>query len=94
MALFISNMIFWNKWSPQIIVASVISSTILLIVTQLLIRVVNKQGEVVVGIGVILLFKGFLANWLEGFTYPIEGYFEKLGTDADVSINLFSFRCS
>ncbi|MFH0897856.1 MAG: DUF2070 family protein [Candidatus Bathyarchaeota archaeon] len=91
--LFVSSTIFWwNSWSPQIIVASIISSTILIVATQLLVHLANKQGEVFVGIGTILLFKGFLANWLEGLNYPLEGYFEKLGADADVSINLFSFR--
>ena len=91
-ALFISNMIFWSNYSLQTIAASIVSSIILVTATQLLIRVVNKQGNAVVGIGAIPLFKGFLANWLEGFTYPLEGYFEKLGTYANVSVNVFSFR--
>lgn len=90
--LFVSNTIFWNRWSLQIMMASVISSTILVIAVQLLLLVANKQGHVVLGIDTILLFKSFLANWLGGLSYPLEGYFEKFGIDVDVSINLFSFK--
>ena len=91
-ALIFSTTIFWNSWTPQIMMATLASSAILVIATQLLIRTVNQQGEVIVGIGAIPLFKGFLANWLEGFTYPLEGYFEKLGTTTDVDVNVFAFR--
>jgi len=90
--LLISNAFFWNHWSTQILGAVLISSIVLVSVTQLFIHIVNKQGEAVVGIGAIPLFRGFLANWLEGFTYPLEDYFEKLGTNADVSINLLAFK--
>jgi len=90
--LLASNMVFWNHWPTQILGAVLASSTALVIATQIFIHLVNKQGELVVGIGAIPLLRGFLANWLEDFTYPLEGYFEKLGTDADVSVNIFAFR--
>ena len=92
LVMLISNMIFWNAWSPQLAIAVMISSAILVIATQLLIFIVNRQGEVVTGIGSIYLFKGFISNWLEDFTYPLEGHFEKVGTVTDVSVNLFVFR--
>ncbi len=90
--LFASNMIFWGAWSLQIAGAVFLSSAVLIAATRLLIYMVNRQGELAVGIGAIPLFKGFLANWLEYFTSPLEGYFEKLGTDADVSVNMFAFK--
>lgn len=90
--LFVSNVIFWNNWSLQIIVASTVSVAILLIAAKLFIYIVDKQGEAIVGIHTIRLFKGFLANWLENSTELLEEYFEKLGINANVSVNLFVFR--
>lgn len=90
--LFILNNLFWNIWSLQITIVVLFSSIILVFTTYIFIHIINKQGEKVVGIGSIPLFKGFLANWLEGFTYPLEEYFEKLGTTTTVSVNVFSFK--
>lgn len=89
---FISNLFFWQSWSTQIVVATMASCTLLVIATRLFIRTINRQGESIVGIGSISLFKGFLFNWFEGITHPLEEYFEKLGKYVDVSISHFSFR--
>jgi putative membrane protein len=89
---FITTTLFWNVWSLQIIAAVLISSVILAIATHLFIYIVNRKGTAIVGIGSIILFKGFVANWLEDITYPLETHFEKLGVLADVSVNVFTFK--
>jgi putative membrane protein len=86
-----STMMFWSIWHPVIIYAIILASTILLTASFVFIHVVNKHGELAIGIGAINLFKGFLANWLENKTYPLEKHFEKLGSTSDVSIAVLAF---
>jgi putative membrane protein len=83
---------FWRIWSASLLLSIGASCTLLLLATQLFIFLVNKRGELTVGIGSLALFQGFLANWLEDFTYPLEGYFEKLGSNTDVHVDLLAFR--
>jgi putative membrane protein len=90
--LFISNSVFWNVWSLQIVAAVLISSAILIIATHLFIYIVNRKGIGVVGIGSIVLFKGFVANWLEDVTHHLETHFEKLGICTDVTTSVFTFK--
>ncbi|UCH03098.1 MAG: DUF2070 family protein [Candidatus Bathyarchaeota archaeon] len=86
-----SIMMFWRIWHPVIILAMILTSSVMLIASFVFIYFVNKQGELAIGIGAIDLFKGFLANWLEDLTYPLETYFEKIGSISDVSIAILAF---
>lgn len=90
--LFITNSIFWNVWSLQLIAAVFTSSSILVIATHIFIFIVNQKGIGVVGIGSIVLFKGFVANWLEDITYHLETHFEKLGVLTEVTTSIFTFK--
>ena len=87
----ISNLLFWNNWSIQLLVALIFSSVILVGAIFLFLAIINRKGRRVVGINTILLFKGFLVNWIRGLVQPLEGYFDKLGVEVNTSINLFVF---
>ena len=89
--LLVLNIVFWQSWSLQLITVVMASSAILVIATQYFVHTINRQGKLVLGIGSISLFQGFLANWLENATSPLEDYFEKLGTSCSVSVNIFKF---
>lgn len=88
---FLSALAFWNFWNFLLLPVAIASTAILVIAAHVFISLVNRRGELAVGIGAIQLFKGFLANWIGGLTYPLEDYFEKLGSNADVSINILAF---
>jgi len=90
--LFISNVFFWKVLSLRIIMASLLSSIVLITATKFFTFIIDRQGESILGIGAITLFKGFIANWLGGSTYSLEKYFEELGRDTDVTVNIFRFR--
>jgi putative membrane protein len=91
MLILLSTAWFWRIWSPSLFLSIGASCTLLLLATQLFIFLVNKRGELSVGIGSLALFQGFLANWLEDLTYPLEGYFETLGSNTDVHVELLAF---
>ncbi len=91
LAFALLNMAFWGSWSPQLVAATLAACALLAAATLSFIRVIDGQGKRTVGIGAIPLFQGFLANWLENATSPLEDYFEELGTQADVSVSLFRF---
>lgn len=90
--ILLSTASFWQIWSPTLLLSIGVSCTLLLLATQLFVFLVNRRGELTVGIGSLALFQGFLANWLEDLTYPLEGYFEKLGSNTDVHVALLAFN--
>ena len=92
MLILVFTVSFWRIWSLSLLLNIGISCTLLLLATQLFIFLVNKRGELTVGIGSLALFQAFLANWLEDFTDPLEEYFEKLGSKTDVNVDLLAFR--
>jgi putative membrane protein len=83
---------FWGIWSSSFLLAVVASTGVLLTANQIFLYLVNRNGELNVGVGSISLLKGFLANWLEGLTYPLEDYFERLGIATTVYVKLFAFK--
>lgn len=87
----LSTLAFWNLWTPTIFLVVIASTAILMVSTLIFISLVNRHGELAVGIGAIALFKGFLANWIGNLNVPLEGYFEKLGSVTDVSVALLNF---
>ncbi|MFQ6076850.1 MAG: DUF2070 family protein, partial [Candidatus Bathyarchaeia archaeon] len=88
----ISAVSYWDLWSPNILLNAFISTAVLLIASQTFIHFINKQGEKAVGVGAVSLLRGFLSNWIAGLTTPLEDYFEKMGTYADIPVALLAFR--
>jgi len=52
----------------------------------------DRVGKRTLGIASSSLFKAFFANWTENLNAPLEGFFEKLGSEQDVKISLLAFR--
>jgi putative membrane protein len=52
----------------------------------------DRVGKRTLGMASSSLFKAFLANWTENLNAPLEGFFEKLGSEQDVKISLLAFK--
>jgi len=52
----------------------------------------DREGTGRLGTGSSVLFKAFLANWMEDLVAPLENHFEKMGTLEDVKVSLLTFK--
>ncbi|MDQ1278893.1 MAG: putative rane protein [Thermoproteota archaeon] len=87
----LSALFFWGSFDLLLLSAIFASTAILAIAAYVFVSLVDRRGVLAIGIGAIQLFKGFLANWIGGLTYPLESYFERLGSVADVSVSILAF---
>ena len=54
---------------------------------------INRIGRAMLATDTLLLFKFFIANWLENISEPLETFFEKSGDVRDINISVLAFRC-
>lgn len=90
----VSGLAFWSLWKPAIPLAVLASTAVLLAAVFSFLYLVNRHGKVEIGIGVIPLFRGFIASWMADLAPPLEGYFEELGSTEDISVSLLKFEGS
>jgi len=77
---------------PMVLAAAVLSTGLLVAVAEIFVSLVEQHGRKSVGIGALELFRAFLANWVVGLASPLEGYFEKMGSEANVAVKLLGFK--
>ncbi|NIW13015.1 MAG: DUF2070 family protein, partial [Candidatus Thorarchaeota archaeon] len=73
-------------------ITSVIFVLIALLAVSLFGFLVNRVGRREFGISSLPLFKAFVSNWTENLNAPLEGFFERLGSEQDVKLSILAFR--
>lgn len=68
------------------------SIPIIVVSAFLLTFFINKVGEKTFDAPPILLFKAFIASWVNDWNVPLEGIFEKIGKEQDVEASLLAFK--
>jgi putative membrane protein len=53
---------------------------------------INRLGRKALGVSSMVLFRTFLANWIEDVNTPLENVLEKLGTEQSVNISFLVFK--
>ena len=82
---------FWLVVPFKLLVTTILSGILLVTVACVFVSFVDRHGRLSIGLGAIELFKAFLANWLTGLVSPLEGYFEQMGKEVDISVKLLGF---
>ena len=94
LCLMLATALLWPPQSYLLILTTVVSASLLVLVGEVLLRILNKHGEKSVGIGALRLFRGFTYDWLEGIADPLEEYLEKMAVPANASAILLGFAHS
>ncbi len=55
------------------------------------VHIIDNIGQKTARVPSIPLFKVFMLNWVAGLNAPLEGFLEKMGSDADVEVSLLKF---
>jgi len=84
--------VLWTPSPPHLFVLTTVTSASLLVFAGwLVLRVLDKHSERSVGIRALRLFRGFIADWLEGIAEPLEECLEEIAVPADASASLLGF---
>jgi len=83
--------LWWPPQSYLLILTTIVSTPLLALVGESLLRVLDEHGEKSVGIGALRLFHGFIYDWLEGIADPLEEYLEEIAMPANASVILLGF---
>lgn len=89
---FLAASIFWNLINTRYIFAVTATSLILLASVSIFLKIIDRYGEKKIGLGAILLFKAFIADWMADVNRPLEELFEKLSYTDSVLITTLGFR--
>lgn len=89
---FLVASIFWDLITPRYIFAVTATSLILLVSVSIFLKNIDRYGEKKIGMGALLLFKAFIADWMSDLNRPLEGLFEKLSYTDSVLITTLGFK--
>ena len=78
--------------SGSLLFVAVLSALLTILSAEILLRALDSLGEWSQGLKTMNLFRGFIADWLEGISEPLEDILESMSKAADVSARLLSFR--
>jgi putative membrane protein len=91
LCLILAMFLYWLPLFFPLFLATVVSASLLVLVGEVLLRILDKHGKESVGVGALVLFRGFVSDWLEGIADPLEEYLEELAVSADASASLLEF---
>jgi putative membrane protein len=72
----------------------VVSPFVAIISAKVFIYVLDQMGKTSYGVASIKIFKSFMLNWVAALNSPLESFFEEMGKDKDVPVNLLKFDSS
>ncbi|MBS7611621.1 DUF2070 family protein [Candidatus Bathyarchaeota archaeon] len=67
---------------------------VVLLTTHMYLSLVDREVRPIIGFSGLMLFRAFLANWMENLDGPIENVLEELGVESEHSIDLLIFKTS
>jgi putative membrane protein len=68
-----------------------LSVSLTILAGEIFLRIMNRHGKQVIGIGTLNLFHSFISDWLEGIAGPLEKYLEELAVPTNASTSLLRF---
>ncbi len=90
--------VFWARLPSGIPISVLLFLVVSLIVgfasAFLYVSLLDRVGRRAYGMPTIPLFRAFMLNWVAALNEPLEGFFEKLGEDADVDVSFLKFDSS
>jgi putative membrane protein len=69
-----------------------VSLPIIMATVMSFVYMINRVGRKTLGVSSMVLFKTFLANWIEDINTPLENMLEKLGTEQSVNVSFLVFK--
>jgi len=89
---------FWsgvnNRFSIQLLPFAIVTPFLCLASSLFFVSLIDRQGQQVLGVPSMSLFKAFILNWVEGLNEPLETFLEKLGEDTNVEVSFLKFAAS
>ncbi len=77
----------------QVLPFIVLSPVVALLTALLFFYPIERLGRTY-SISSLPLFKAFIANWVTGANAPLEKFFEDMGEDTDIEVNILKFESS
>ncbi|MEM2848981.1 MAG: DUF2070 family protein [Candidatus Bathyarchaeia archaeon] len=68
--------------------------SVALLTTHTYLSLVDREAKPITGFNGLMLFRAFLANWMENLDEPIENILEELGVESEHSIEVLAFKTS
>lgn len=81
----------WYPISDSLLLVTVLSVLLTILSAEILLRALDSHGERSQGLKTMKMFRGFIADWLEGISEPLEDILESMSKTTDVSARLLSF---
>ncbi len=84
--------IVWYPIYDGLLLAIAFSGLLTILSAEILLRALDIHGERSQGLKTMKLFRGFIADWLEGISEPLEDILESMSKTANVSARLLNFK--